>query len=1012
MKPLFLFFWSVLLFSQVFPQFPLKPEQLGALNPRFIGPAAMSGRITDIDASNKNPDLLYVASAGGGIWKSTNSGTSFKSVFNKHNQATSVVVMDQKNNSVIWVGTGEQWVRNSISIGNGVYKSTDGGDSWTHMGLQNTQHISEIIIDPVNSNIIYVAALGSVFSANKDRGIFKSIDGGKSWKNILFVDENTGCASLIVDPLNPQIFYAAMWDFRRTGWNFRSGGKGSGLYKSLNGGDSWSKIENGLPKDSVGRIALAVSPATPNLIYALVEANQHGLYRSNNGGESWEKSYSGSLSNERPFYFALIVADPVEKGRLYKPGFSLNVSNDSGKSFRSAFVSGGNVHSDHHAIWIDPTDNKNIYLGTDGGVYISHDKGNSWRFAADIPVSQYYHVAFDRATPYNVYGGLQDNGAWRGPSSSPGGITNSDWENLTYGDGFNLIPDPYNPEIVYSQYQGGNLMRFHNNSGEVKDIMPYSPDVNVKYRFNWNTPIYLSPSQKDVLYAGSQFLLKSTDHGDSWVKISPDLTTNDPQKQRQEESGGITIDNSTAENHCTIFTISESPKNKNIIWAGTDDGNLQVTSNGGKEWLNTVTNIQGLPKNTWCYHAEASRYDEKTAYAVFDGHWNGDLNPYIFKTTDLGKSWTKISSGTIESFCFVLREDILNKNLLFVGTDRGLYLSLDGGINWVKPSDIPEVSIRDMAIQPDESDLILATHGRGVVIIDDISTLRSLTPGVLQNEVTFLPAKPAFIKASGYRVKETGDQAFYAPNESESAVIAYYLKSKHIFGDMFIEVFNNRNEKIADLNAGKSKGLNKVLWPVRRKVPNVPANPGLIGKVAAGPFYPPGTYTVKLTKKDTVFTTQIVIKDDPKSLHSPAERKLQIETVETAYSLLEEIASFNTKLSDLIARLDSLKESGVSPKLAGSINMLVTTFKEYQNLIAADSKSRLSGESKLREKAADVYSGIIGYLGAPTTSQIEALKAIKKEVTRIKDDFTNFSQTSEELLNKRLKDEGRPGVKF
>ena len=747
----------------------------GAIEARDIGPATMSGRIAAIDAVNKNPLVVYVGSASGGLWKSKNGGVTFKAIFDKHIQSIGTIAIDQNHPDTVWVGTGETWVRNSVSVGEGIFKTVNGGEKWQCMGLQKTERIAKIIIHPKNPDVLYVAALGHLWDGNEERGVYKTDDGGKSWQKILYVDENTGCSDLAMDQSDPNILYAGMWEFRRKPYTFKSGGPGSGLYKTMDGGKTWDRIKIDLLKGELGRIAVAVSPVKPELVYALIESEKTGLFKSMDKGKSWECMNETNLVGERPFYFSLFVPDPQDVNRIYKPGMmSLWVSNDQGYSFTSAFVEGGNVHSDLHALWIDPNNNKFMYLGTDGGVYVSNDRGNTWDFIQNLPLAQFYHVSVDLNTPYYVYGGLQDNGSWTGPSESPGGIENSDWENVGYGDGFYVFPDKSDDNILYWQYQGGMLMRLYKNTRETKEIRPFAEKATEKLRFNWNTPVAFSPTEHGAMYIGAQYLYRSKDRGDTWEKISPDLTTNDPEKQKQEESGGLTIDNSTAENHCTIYTICESPLDPNIIWAGTDDGNVQVTRDGGKTWQNVVKNIKNLPVNTWCSNVYCSHKNKETTYVTFDGHRNGDMTPYVFKTTDLGKTWTSLATEEIKGYAHVIREDLINPDLLFLGTEMGLFISIDGGQQWVQfTGNMPNVSVRDMVIHPRESDLVLATHGRGIMIIDDITPLRYLTSEVLQVEVAILPSRPYIISNPKFYQTFAGDQEFVGRNPISAESWAY-----------------------------------------------------------------------------------------------------------------------------------------------------------------------------------------------------------------------------------------------
>lgn len=947
----------------------------GSMEAREIGPAVMSGRILSIDAFNDDPRLVYIGAASGGLWKSTNGGTTFKEVFKDHVQTIGAVAINQKNKENIWVGTGETRTRNSISIGDGVYKTSNGGEKWEHLGLENTEHISKIIINPENTDEVYVAALGKVWGQNEERGVFKTTDGGKTWNKILFVNDGTGCADLAMDLSNPNVLYAGMWDFQRKAYTFRSGGPGSGLYRTTDAGNNWNKVDIASDMGELGRIAVAFSPVSPKIIYALVESKKTGLYRSTDSGKTWELRTTAQVVADRPFYFSYIVPDPVDTNRLYKPGFFMVVSDDGGFSFTSPFIEGGNVHGDMHALWINPKNNSQMYLGTDGGLYMSYDRASTWVHAQNLPISQFYHVAVDNEKPYNVYGGLQDNGSWVGPSEGIGGISNSDWQSVGYGDGFNVIPDPSDRNIIYWQYQGGNLMRYYKNTGEIKEVKPFSDNSEEKLRFNWDTPIAFSPTNSGVMYVGSQYLYRTTNRGDSWQKISPDLTTNDPEKQKQEESGGLTIDNSTAENHCTIYTISESPKNSRIIWAGTDDGNLQVTDDDGESWTDVTSNITGIPKNTWCAKVQASNHDANTSYAVFDGHRNGDKKVYVYKTTDLGVTWASLATESIETFARTITEDFVNPNLLFLGTEYGLYITIDGGKEWVRfEGKVPKVPIYEMVIHPTENDLVIATHGRGILIIDDITPLRMLNDQILSSELTIFPSEPYTITNPRYATGLSGDQEFWGSNPKSSAIISYYMQKRHVFGDMSVEIYNSYGELLKTLPAGKNKGINYVEWAVRKKPPKVKAaNPMLAFRTAFGPTFPPGEYTVKIKKGENVYEGKITLQTDPSTGHLAEDMNLQYETLNRAYTLLEDISFTDRQATELMEKLNRAKEKVSSDELKNSMTELSNRLEKMHKELVATSPNRLSGEVKLAEKVADIYSGIISYSGKPTDSQISGL---------------------------------------
>ena len=609
-----------------FSQVKFNSNIFGDLTARQIGPAVMSGRITAIDGVNKEPNIVYVGSASGGLWKSITGGTLFKPIFDKYCQSIGAIAIDQNKPDIIWVGTGESNMRNSVSVGTGLYKSEDAGETWKFMGLENSEHISKIAINPENSETVFVAVPGALWSDSEDRGLYKTTDGGKSWEKILYVNEKTGCADVLIDPTNPETIYASTWQFRRTPHSFSSGGEGSGLYKSLDGGLSWKRIDKQFSEGELGRICIALCASEPNKIYAIAESKKTALFVSSDGGENWKKNSTTSNVTARPFYFSTIVVDPNDPKRVYRPAFSLSISNDGGESFAEASFEGGWVHSDHHALWINPKNSNQMYLGTDGGVYMSLNRGNDWMFLANLPVSQFYHITTDNQKPFNVYGGLQDNGSWMGPSEHGGGINNKDWVNVGGGDGFAVVSDATDNNIVYSESQGGNISRLNRKTGETKDIQPQQGKDEPKLRFNWNTPIIQSPNNPGVIYIGSQFLYRTKNKGDTWEKISSDLTTNDISKQKQEESGGLSVENTSAENHCTIYTIEESPLNADVIWVGTDDGNVQITNDGGNSWKNVAGNITGLPKNTWCSSIEPGNFDINTAYATFDGHRSGDKN--------------------------------------------------------------------------------------------------------------------------------------------------------------------------------------------------------------------------------------------------------------------------------------------------------------------------------------------------------------------------------------------------
>ena len=840
---------------------------ISGLSARNIGSTAMSGRIAAI-AGRVEPDgktLLLIGAASGGVWKSTDGGTTFRPIFDKQtSQSIGALALDPNNPNTYWAGTGESWMRNSVSIGDGVYKTSDGGETWTKMGLPNSEHISKILVDPANSDTVYVCVPGRLWSDSAERGLYKTTDGGKSWALILKGGNlSTGCSTLAMDPKNPRHLIAGMWDFRRTGWGFRSGGpnaeapSASDLLVSEDGGASWTSLKSNpaLPKGPWGREAVAFAPSNPNVVYAFVEAVRSALFRSDDGGKTWSERDRSQNMVWRPFYFANLTVDPTNPDRIYKGDLNLIVSEDGGKSFTS--LAPGSVHSDHHALWIDPRDPKHVVTGNDGGLYMSQDGGNRWLKADNLPISQFYHVSVDDKDPYQVYGGLQDNSAWVADSAYPGGITSGRWENLGGGDGFWAWPDPAAPEdFAYAESQGGEVIRVNRHTLEGRDIQPKS-DTKEKLRFNWNTPLYVSPVEKGTIYIGAQYLYRSRDHGQSWDKISPDLTTNDPEKQKQEESGGITVDNSAAETHTTIYAISESPKQAGVIWVGTDDGNLQLTRDGGKSWTNLTKGV-GMPPASWVSWVEASPTNPAGAYVAFDRHTVGDFTPHILMTNDYGKTWVNVAvpQSGLRGQVNVIKEDPDKPGLLYAGTEFGLWISPDDGRRWAqfKGGDFPDVPVRDLAFQRRDRDLVIATHGRGIWIIDDLTPLRALDDETMAKSLAFLPSRPQQQRIQANGGWSNGDDSFVGDNPPDGATIAYYEPGRRLIGKLKVEVLDAGGKVMDTLPASKNPGINRVLWSMRAPAPHAPPAAQVAFNAAQGPRLLPGTYTVRLTSGDQVLT--------------------------------------------------------------------------------------------------------------------------------------------------------------
>jgi len=993
---------------------------ISGLGARNIGSAAMSGRIAALAAVHEGPRLtVYVGAASGGVWKSVNGGTTFKPVFDKQAvQSIGAITIDPKNPKMIWVGSGEAWTRNSASIGDGVYKSTDGGDNWTNLGLKESERIARILVDPTESNTVYVCVPGKLWSDSDERGVYKTTDGGKTWTKVLKgANASTGCSMMSMDPQTPKTLFAGMWDFRRKGWTFRSGGDGpdapsaSGLFKTTDGGASWTELDEnsarGLPSKPWGRVAVTVAPSKPNVVYAFIEAvpPKNGLYRSEDGGKTWEARDRSQLMIWRPFYFANLIVDPKNENRIYKPDLSLIVSTDGGTSFSNI---GGGSHGDFHDVWVDPTSTDHLIAGDDGGLWYSYDAGNKWWKADNLPVSQFYHVSVDMDRPYHVYGGLQDNSSWVGESEYPGGITSSRWENMYGGDGFWMFVDPTDPDYIYAEYQGGEIGRVNRKTHESRNIKPLPRYAEGKLRYNWNTPIHVSATRKGTIYIGAQFLFRSRDFGQTWDRISPDLTTNDPAKQRQEQSGGVTIDNSSAETHTTIYAISESPKNPNVLWVGTDDGNLQLSRDGGKTWTNVVTNIKGLPANAWVSSLEAGHFDDGTVYATFDLHTFGDMRPYLYRSADFGRTWSALAApdGPVKGYAHVVKEDLVNKDLLFLGTELGLWVSVDGGQQWAhyKGNDLPNVAVRDLAIHPRDNDLVIATHGRGIWIVDDITPLRALTPATLASNAVFMQARPVVQRIPAQGGWANGDAAFVGPNPPDDAVITYYQKKRHIFGDLKIEVFDQAGKLVGTVPSSKRRGLSRVTWSMRITAPRVPPAASAAFGAAFGPRLLPGTYTVKMSKDKDVYTTQLSVLPDPRARHTAADRQAQFDLAMKLYNLLGDMTFAVERMNGVRLALDDrAAKLGAGDSLAARLRAASAAVDELRKKIVATKEGgMITGEERLRENLADLYGNVIFYDGRPSQTQVERTDVIARELADVVRDFDAWSAKELGGLNTAL----------
>lgn len=950
-------------------------EVVKGMEPRNIGPAGMSGRVTAIDVVHSDTDVMYVGTASGGLWKSISGGIKWEPVFDKEVTASiGAVAIQQSNPSVVWAGTGEGNPRNSLNGGYGIYKSLDGGKTWNAMGLQKTRHIHRIIIDPTNPDVVYAAAIGSPWGEHPERGVFKTTDGGKTWEKILFANNRTGAADLVMDPTNPNKLIAALWEHKRDPWFFKSGGPGSGLHITFDGGATWKKLsdEDGLPKGELGRIGIAIARNKPEVVYALIEARKNALYKSEDGGLKWNKINDKDDIGNRPFYYSEIYVDPQNENRVYSIFTFVNVSEDGGKNFSQlmpAYGSSNGIHPDHHAWWIHPEDGSFMMDGNDGGMNITYDRGTTWRFIGNLPVAQFYHISVDNEFPYNVYGGMQDNGSWRGPAYvwKSQGIRNSYWQEIAFGDGFDVVPDKDDSRYGYAMSQQGSVLRYDYLTGNSYYIRPTHPDPEVELRFNWNAAIGQDPFDNATVYFGSQFVHKSTDKGLTWEVISPDLTTNDPEKLKQDESGGLTMDATGAENHCTILVIEPSPVERNMLWAGTDDGRVHYTTNGGANWTEVSGNIKGLPAGSWIVQIKASNKNKGEALLVANDYRRFNYTPYAFRTRNYGKTWERlVDENDVKSYALSIVEDPEEPNLMFLGTDDGLYISLNAGNTWTKWTEgFPTVSTKDLVIHPREHDLVIGTFGRAAWVLDDIRPLRAMARdrSIIDKEIKlFQPPvayQAAYQQPAGSRFG--GDAEYNGENRPGGAMITVYLnkkeekkaeetgkkedtkkqrrqkrrqqreeaekqaeakkeaavekgeneegdpeenKKKSAKDSVKIEIYDGtRLIRTLKRKTPEKSGIHRVFWQMDEKGPDNPSRTlPRRDRERGGTNVKPGTYTVKLMYGELVEETQIEVRTDPRL-------NISQKAIEERYAASKTAESYTQTAADAVKQLVESKNT-------------------------------------------------------------------------------------------------------
>ncbi|TDF34745.1 hypothetical protein EYS14_23640 [Alteromonadaceae bacterium M269] len=1027
-------------------------DLLAGLKARAVGPAATSGRITDIEAVVSNPNIIYAGTATGGLWKSINAGLSWEPIFDDQEFASiGAIAIDQNNPSVIWVGTGEGNTRNSTSYGGGMFKSIDGGKTWKKIGLEGTERINRIALDPTNPNVAYVAALGTLWSENTDRGLYKTVDGGKSWKKVLYVDEKTGATDVKMDPSNPNKLYAAMWQFRRWPYRFESGGEGSGLYVSIDGGENWTRKteEDGLPAGNLGRMVIAPSRSNPNRIYTLVEAKKSALIRSDDGGDTWTKVNTESGVADRPFYYSELEVDPNNDNIVYNIATRIRRSIDGGKTFSpiaqvNCCAAGNTIHIDNHTLWLNPNNSDHLILGNDGGIAITQDKADTWRYVQNLPVSQFYHIRVDDAHPYNIYGGLQDNGTWRGPAEvwNTGGIRSVHWQEIGFGDGFDAMPFPDNNEAGYAMSQGGNLVSWDLKTGEQKLIRPNPPlnddGTEKELRFNWNAGLAQDPFDASTIYYGSQYVHKSTDRGASWQVISGDMTTDNKDWQRFKDSGGLTSDVTAAENFTSIVTIAPSTVKQGVIWVGTDDGRIHVTQDGGKTWKSIENKVRGVPKNTWVPHIEPSPHKADEAYVVFDNHRRGDMTSYVYKIESYGSRFRNIGDKNLRGYALSIQQDHVDPNLLFLGTELGLYVSTSGGEEWFKfTQGVPTVSVMDMAIQERENDLVLGTHGRSVIVIDDYSALRGLNDDSFKEPLALLSTTDGQ-QYTANRAPSTrfwGSGAFAGENEDFGVVLTVMAsgdflehpdadkekarsiklrqekaakkddKDESLEGKKDpsakarVEVSDSNGQVVRTFITTLKQGVNRIVWPMNldgaRPLPgNEPKEDKDIlpsGFIQALP----GTYTFKVTLNDNeVIGTANVLQDPRYSLDSGAlaERQkmmkeylaMQNTVSDMIHALTDTKANIELVKSKAKVALEDVEDKEEHPltKLNKQADEVLKLIKEQDKQIRtpSDAVGIVDSSFTLNSKMGRVAFFLGSHYGAPSATAKEFMKIARRHL--------------------------------
>jgi len=1017
------------------------PTPYDHLKWRNLGPANMGGRVADVAGVPGDPRIVWVGTASGGVWKSTDAGTTFKPVFD-HQPVASIgaIAIAPSNPSVVYVGTGESAARNSVAAGNGVYRTTDGGASWKHLGLDDTRHISKILVDPSDPDRVWVGALGHVFGPNPERGVFRSTDGGSTWQKVLYVDEHHGISDLAMDPSNPKLLLAGVWRFERRPWSFTSGGTGGGVYRSTDGGATWQKVTKGLPEE-VGRIGIAVARSNPDVVYVIAESNAGTLFRSSDGGESFTRVSDKTEIVSRGFYYSHVRVDPSDENTVYAVASTLFRSIDGGHTF--ARIARG-THIDYHALWIDPADPNRMWQGQDGGIAVSHDRGDTWEAVRNLPIAQYYQVFADTRMPfYSVGGGLQDNGCWAGPSRTrePAGILDDDWRMVSFGDGFYMVANDANPDLYLSESQAGHIVRTDMRNRQQISVSPQAarndggPAKDLPVRFNWNAPIVASPHDPDTVYFAGSVVFKSTDFGLTWQTISPDLTTDDPAKLG-EAGGPVWPENTTAEYYCTVISLAESPVQAGVLWAGTDDGNLQLTRDGGASWSNVVGNVPGLPKGSAVSHVEPSRTAAGTAWVAFDRHMLDDPAPRIYRTDDFGATWRSVTGDLPpEDFVWVVRQDPRVPELLWAGTEHGLFASRDER-HWqpMGLANLPAVAVHDLLVKEPENDLVLGTHGRGLWIFDDATALQTFDDAVRAEPAHLFPVRAALRFPARFTRYGLGAKVFKAPNPPTGAILTYWLKEglepetdaalppgkeKPTQDRLTIEIVDAAGRHVRTLDKIPAKaGLNRTAWDLADDPPVIRKRDLEREEWQGPPHGPrvlPGTYTARLVLDGkTVGSQSLEVSVDPTLELAPGALEAQRAA---AASLNDAVSAVNQALKDLdalAAQLDDrratakqLNDGTVPDSLAKVLGDATKRVKELIGRLATDdTRPDWAQAPRVGERLSELFSSVDSAFAAPTPAQQAEAEKLTHQADAAVADVDRFLTDDLAALNSRLSEAG------